>query len=78
MNPRPLGFARFGWNLGDSHHVSDSLRDQQFHIWRREISKRRPEKKAEVEQRSGWAGTLMIWSRFFVAADFDDPFCREE
>jgi hypothetical protein len=26
----------------------------------------------------GEAGTRMVWSRFFVAADFDDHFCREE
>ena len=28
--------------------------------------------------RIGWAGTLMVWSRFFVVPDFDDPFWREE
>jgi hypothetical protein len=24
--------------------------------------------------KSGWAGTLMVWSRFFVTGDFDDAF----
>jgi hypothetical protein len=27
--------------------------------------------------RSGWAGTLLVWSRFFVTADFDDFFFGE-
>jgi hypothetical protein len=28
--------------------------------------------------RSGWAGTLIVWRRFFVVADFDDHFFGEE